>query len=104
MQPLLLVDPEGDWAPKRTLAPIVRRVLAQLFRAVWTRGKLRITKSTYTSQSANHAAATVRSLIVKRIRLGARNSRTHPSSQKRSPRREYRVRMASSIRPPSEAP
>ena len=70
-------------APNGTsLAQPARGARPQLFRAVWTRGKLRITKSTYTSQSANHTDATARSLTVKRIKLGARNSRTHPSSQK----------------------
>src|SRR5438552_7177839 len=78
---------------------------AQLFCEVWTRGKQRITKSTYTSQSANHVEPTTTSPTEKRIKLGSRNSRVDPSSQKRSPRREYRARSASSIRrPPSEEP
>src|SRR5262245_35242213 len=43
-------------------------------------------------------------LTVKRIKLGARNRRTDPSSQKRSPRLEYLARSAGSIHLPSEAP
>src|SRR5262245_1814427 len=64
----------------------VNRTESQLFPALWTLGKYRITKTTYTCQSANHTDATARSLTVKRIKVGARNSRTDPSSQKRSPR------------------
>src|SRR5262245_2034809 len=74
----------------------------ELFRAVWTLGKWWIKKTTYTSQRANHTDPTARSLIEKRTRLGARNSRTAPSSQKRSARREYTARSASSIRLSSE--
>jgi hypothetical protein len=37
--------------------------------AVWTRGKLRIRKRTYTSQSPNHEEATAKSLTVTRIKV-----------------------------------
>jgi hypothetical protein len=76
----------------------------QLLIAVCTRGKWRITKSRYASQSTNQTEATTRSPIVKRTRLGVRNSRMHPSSHNRSPRREYVARWISSMRPPSEEP
>ena len=92
-QPAVFGHGRADSSDGRATPSLVRRrylcLRIQLLPPVWTRGKLRITKSRYTSQSANHEDATARSLTVKRIKLGARNSSTHPSSQKRSPRREY---------------
>src|SRR5262249_49675592 len=68
---------------------------------VWMPGKLRMTNSRDSTQSANPTHATRDSLTEKRIRLGARNMSVYPSSQKRSARRECSARSAASI--PSRA-